>query len=90
MDISRDKTWSYRGRGDEVMANADDIIKWRAGKDHSIGYVRCDSGRSRPLYYVQRNAMGWILDRECVRVARGSSMDELQKLAELEEQKIKA
>ena len=71
------------------MANADNL-EWRAGKNHSIGYVKCHGGRSRPLYYVQRNAMDWILDRECVQVARGSTMGELQEIAEREEQKLKA
>ena len=64
------------------MANADHLIQWRAGKNHSIGYVKSDNGRSRPLYYIQRNAMDWILDRECLRVATGSSMGELQEIAE--------
>ena len=72
------------------MANADDLIEWRAGKSHCIGYVKCDGERSRPLYYVQRNAMDWILDRECARVATGSTMGELQAIAEREEQKAKA
>jgi hypothetical protein len=34
--------------------------------------------------------MDWILDRECVRVARGSTMGELQEIAEREEQKTNA
>jgi hypothetical protein len=72
------------------MANPDDLIKWRGSKNYSIGYLKCHSGRSRPLYYVQRNAMDWILDRECVHVARGSTMRELQEIAEREEQKTKA
>jgi hypothetical protein len=71
------------------MANADVLIEWRAGKNHSIGYVKCHSGRSKPLYYVQRNAMGWMLDRECVQVARASTMRELQDIAEREEEKTK-
>jgi hypothetical protein len=70
------------------MANPDNLIQWRAGKDHSIGYVRCHSGQRRALYYVQKSAMDWILDRECVRVARGSTMAELQDIAETEQQKI--
>jgi hypothetical protein len=71
------------------MANTKNSIEWHSGKNHSIGYVKSDNGRSRPLYYVQRNAMDWILDRECVRVARGSTVGELQHIAELEEQKSK-
>jgi hypothetical protein len=66
------------------------LIEWRIGKNHSIGYVKCHSGRSKPLYYVQRNAMDWILDRQCVQVARGSTMRELQEIAEREQQKINA
>jgi hypothetical protein len=69
------------------VPNADVLIEWRAGKDYSIGYVRRHSGRSKPLYYVQRNVMDWILDRECIQVARGSTMRELQEIAEREEQK---
>jgi hypothetical protein len=72
------------------MANADDLIEWRGSKNHSIGYLKRHSGPSKPLYYVQRNAMDWILDRECVRVARGSTMGELQEIAEREEQKTNA
>jgi hypothetical protein len=72
------------------MANPEDLIEWRGGKNHSIGYLKCHSGRSKPLYYVQRNAMDWILDRECARVATGSTMGELQAIAEGEEQKAKA
>jgi hypothetical protein len=71
------------------MANADHLIEWRTGRNQSIGYVKSDNGRSRPLYYVQRSAMDWILDRGCVRVATGSSMGELQQIAEQEEQKSK-
>ena len=72
------------------MANANELIEWRGSKNHSIGYLKCHSGPSKPLYYVQRNAMDWILDRECVRVARGSTMGELQAIAEREEQKTNA
>ena len=32
--------------------------------------------------------MDWILDRECVRVARGSTVRELQDIAERDQQKI--
>jgi hypothetical protein len=88
--------WVYRAdkdvqqsRGDEMMANADHLIEWRTGRNQCIGYVKSDNGRSRPLYYVQRNAMDWILDRECLRVATGSSMGELQEIAERQEQKSK-
>jgi hypothetical protein len=70
------------------MPNTNGSIEWHAGKNHSIGYVRCHSGGRRALYYVQKNAMDWILDRECVRVARGSTMRELQDIAETEQQKI--
>jgi hypothetical protein len=70
------------------MTNTKSSIEWHPGKNHSIGYVRCSSGRRRALYYVQKNAMDWILDRECVRVARGSTMDELQAIAEQNQQKI--
>ena len=35
------------------MPNADDLIEWRGSKNHSIGYLKCHSGRSKPLYYVQ-------------------------------------
>jgi hypothetical protein len=66
------------------------LLEARGNKNHSIGYLKRDSGPSKPLYYVQRNAMDWILDRECVRVARGSTMGELQEVAEREEQKTNA
>lgn len=71
-----------------MMANADHLIEWRTGRNQCIGYVKSDNGRSRPFYYVQRNAMDWILDRECVRVARGSTVRELQDIAERDQQKI--
>ena len=70
------------------MTNTKSSIEWHAGKNHSIGYVSCHSGRRRALYYVQKNAMDWILDRQCVRVARGSSMGELQEIAERDQQRI--
>lgn len=65
-----------------MTGNAEHLIAWRTGKNCSVGYVKCHNGPSRPLYYVQRDAMDWILDRKCVRIARGSTMDELQQIAE--------
>jgi ribosomal protein S27AE len=88
MDISR-HTSLGSVCGDEIMANTNGSIEWHAGKNHSIGYVRCHSGGRRALYYVQKDAMDWILDRECVRVARGSTMAELQDIAERQEQESK-
>jgi hypothetical protein len=72
------------------MADVEHLIAWRTGKNCSIGYLKANGGPSRPLYYVQRNAMDWILDRKCVRIARGSTMHELQEIAEREQQKTEA
>jgi hypothetical protein len=88
MDISR-HTCLGSVCGDEIMAKTKGSIEWHAGKNHSIGYVRCHSGGRRALYYVQKNAMEWILDRECVRLARASTMAELQDIAERQEQESK-
>src|SRR4051812_23384346 len=82
--VTRDKAW-FAQQGKKYMAHAQQLIAWRTGKNCSIGYVKAHSGPSRPLYYVQRDAMDWILDRKCVRIARGSTMDELQQIAEREQ-----
>jgi hypothetical protein len=72
------------------MANAGHLIEWHNGNNYSVGYVKSDRGQSRPLYYVQRNGMDWIVDRECVRIGKGATMRELQDIAERDEQNMEA